>query len=92
MPLLEDPEQTLKCFFLAGCVGLGGQGTESSLFNVLILQFDEPLDDWEQLVESSRQQLHPLVPPSGVPSGLGLECVCVALDRSATGSGGNLGR
>ena len=59
------------------------QGTPSSLFNVVQVHCDEPLDYGEQLGESPLQQFHSSIPPSDIPSGLSLGWVCVALPASA---------
>ena len=83
MPPLEDPEEALNRYFLAGPAGPKGQGTSSSLFNVLHVRCDEPPDYAEQLGESPRQQFHSSIPPSGIPSGLCLGWVCAALAASA---------
>ena len=50
---------------------------------MLQVHCDEPLDYGEQLGESPRQQFHSSIPPSGIPSGLCLGWVCVALAASA---------
>ena len=83
MPPLEHPETALKCLFLAGRAGDGGQGTASSRFDAFKVKFNEPLDYWKQLGKSIRQQVHSSIPPSVVSSGLGLGCVCVGLPALA---------
>ena len=80
MPPLEDPEEALKRYFLAGPAGPEGQGTSSSLFNVLHVRCEEPPDYAEQLGESPPAAVSFVDPsfryPEWVVLGMGMCCPC----------------